>query len=176
MAVEFDITGLDNLIRTYQGKTRASDQAMKDLAFIYLADTRKRYVKFSRGGGDWKALKPATIRNRRKGKKTKKTPRGSSGTGNKNAQILRDTGLLLNSLTPGTTGSLVRRIGATKIRVGYSTARHPNTKMTFQELADIHHRGLGNVPARPIFVEPSSGARNRAAHVHIRSTPTEWPG
>jgi len=33
----------------------------------YLGFARRRYVRFSRGGGDWPPLAPATVRKRRRG-------------------------------------------------------------------------------------------------------------
>jgi hypothetical protein len=61
-------------------------------------------------------------------------------------------------------GRLLRRI-AHGIRVGYSNALHGPSGIAFNELADIHQRGLGNVPARPIFVPPDEQAKRELRKV-----------
>jgi len=160
---KMDITGLDNLINTLKGNTRAMAAGMHDIGVVYMSFTRRRYIKFSRGGGDWKALKPATVKRRKKGKGKK--AKGAS------AKILVDTGILLNALSPGAPGYMNKMIGKKKVRVGFGKTQHKSKKgekkkpMTYQRLADIHQRGLGNSPAREIFVKPDRPALRRMRKV-----------
>lgn len=71
--------------------------------------------------------------------------------------ILRDLGLLFNVLAPvfqGTPGAIQQRIPY-GIRVGYGGAsRHGKGRATIADIADIHNRGLGNMPKRVIIAPP----------------------
>ena len=117
----------------------------------YRAFAKLRYMKFARGGGNWAPLSEVTKRRRRKAAKGKKGPRSFS--------ILIDKGTLVAALEPKieNPGSIKKLIGK-GVRVGYGgSAKHPRAKgLTIARLAEIHHRGLGNVPARPIIVRPDT--------------------
>ena len=68
--------------------------------------------------------------------------------GNTQVDILRDTGILLNSLSPGVPGSVpdqVFRIGVGEVIVG-----------TNRKGAASHHQGIpGRLPQRRLWPEPS---------------------
>ena len=117
-------------------------KVFKQWAIRYRSFVRERFVKFSRGGGNWKPLK----RKRRRGEL-------------KRAAILRDTGTLFASLDVqfrGKPGQLQESL-PNGIRVGFGgPAKHPKAGITVAGLAAVHHFGLGRVPARPIIVDPSS--------------------
>lgn len=103
----------------------------------YLAFARERFVKYSKGGGNWKPLSPETIASRR------------SGKGSGSPAILRDTGTLLKGLTIGAPGNLFKFIKG-GIRVGFGgSSKHPQGKMTIRRLAEIHNK------TRPILVKPN---------------------
>jgi len=144
MGVRFDLTGLKNLRRHSRGQTGPFRRMWKQIGAQYLGFVRRRFIAFSKGGGDWADLAPSTKRQRRHGK----------GRGRAYA-ILRDTGLMVNALALGAPGSMLERHGR-GIRVGFSNRKHPESDFTFQDLADTHQRGnpSGNLPARPILVEP----------------------
>lgn len=126
----------------------------------YLTFVERRFVEQSGGGGDWPALKPATIRSRRTGAgvRTAKTGRKKDGQTKKpagDAKILRDTGVLLNALSIGAPGNLYKseKIG---IRVGFDKSqKRPDGGVSIGNLAEWHNLGAGNLPARPILVEPN---------------------
>ena len=127
-------------------------QMLRQWGRRYLGFTKKRFLKPSRGGGDWKALAPSTIRGRRK-------PRGTTArsktrrTGGK-AAILRDTGTLVAALSVGGRGNMFKDI-ANGIRVGFQGGvKHPSGKATIAEIAVFHNVGGGKVPQRAILVEP----------------------
>ncbi len=69
---------------------------LRQAGAIYLGAMRQRYVRAARGDGTWQPLAASTIAGRRKGK------------GSGSPEILRDTGLLLNSLTLGGRGSIAK--------------------------------------------------------------------
>lgn len=138
---------------------------LKQWAGRYRAFAKKRFSVFSRGGGDWAPLKPATIKARRKGKgKSKLSTRGG-------VAILIDTDTLWNALDfrftsrPGQFEKILRGSGKfTGIRVGFGgPAKHPSGNVTVAGLATIHQEGLGRVPARKIIVEPDFKTLNGMA-------------
>ncbi len=119
------------------------------LSFIKIA-----FVQKARGGTDeagerWKPLSAYTIARRRH-------PRGGK-PGNQSVEILRDTGLLINSLTPGVpvTGTpppvpppkppkQVFRLGRGNIILG-----------TNRQWAWTHHKGIpGRIPQRKLWPDP----------------------
>jgi phage gpG-like protein len=108
---------------------------------IYLGSMRERYVRAARGDGTWLPLAPSTIAGRRKGK----------GSGGK-VEILRDTGILLNSLSLGANGNVQQMIDR-GIEVG--------TVIRYAK----HHQYGGTTPGRPpqrkILVAPDQPTRER---------------
>lgn len=120
------------------------DAMYKKWGARYLAFVRRRFVKFSRGGGDWAPLDPQTVKRRRKGK-----GRGGAAT-------LRDTGTLLTALTVGSPGNLFKRTSR-GIRVGFGgPSRHPDGKATIADIARFHDAGSGDLPQRSIIVAPDA--------------------
>ena len=129
-------------------------QMLRQWGRRYLGFTKKRFLKLSRGGGDWKALAPSTIRGRRK-------PRGTTArsktrrTGGK-AAILRNTGTLVAALSVGGRGNMFKDI-PNGVRVGFQGGvKHPSGKATIAEIAVFHNVGGrgGKPPQRAILVEP----------------------
>ena len=121
------------------------DKLFKKWGALYLADMRKRFIRLSKGGGEWAELSLATIARRRKGKKVGRP------------LIMRDTGTLLNALSIGATGNLFVRISG-GIKVGFNDDPHPNSKGdSIRDIAVRLHNGdrKTNLPARPIIVKPS---------------------
>jgi len=114
---------------------------------IYLGWTRERYVRAARGDGTWKPLAASTIRGRRKGR------------GKGKPEILRDTGVLLNSLSLGAPGSIRREI-PDGIEVGtvvkYAT-HHQNPKVP------------GRPPQRKILEYPPPAVLERMRDVVRRA-------
>lgn len=126
--------------------------AMKHWAKRYRSFAQERFVRFSRGGGDWPPLRPQTVARRRKGK----------GAGPV-AVILKDTDTLSKALIPEWSA----KPGAIQldipfgVRVGYGgPARHAKGgKATIADIARFHHEGAGRLPKREIIVEPPTGHR-----------------
>ncbi len=127
----------------------------------YLGEMERRYAKFSRGGGDWPALKPSTVRTRRRGGKKRggvnKPKVNTRRTGGKVA-ILRDTNTLFAAMRRGNPGNVFKDIYR-GITVGVGPTRHPGGKATIADIAGFHNRGAGHLPRRRIFVQPSSATR-----------------
>jgi len=122
----------------------------------YLSETKKEFVKNSKGSGEWKPLKPATIAARRKGKSSRRrnSTRGMGSSGGR-VMILRDTGILFKALSIGQPGNLFRLLRK-GIRVGFGgPAKHPDGKATIADIAKFHNAGKGNNPKRQILHKPS---------------------
>lgn len=106
--------------------------AFTQWALRYRSFLQLRFDRFSRGGGDWPALKS------RKG------------------SILRDTNTLYTALTPSLSpppGSVNKKIEY-GVEVGYEGSdSHPHGP-TIAQLAYWHQTGAGNLPVREIIVPP----------------------
>lgn len=142
--------------------------ALRQWAARYRGYTRQRFVNNSKGGGDWKQLRPSTIARRRKGERVqgrRRTSasqkileqRGGLSVAVGGVAILRDTNTLFAAMDPqpGKPGSIEQDIPF-GIRVGYGGPhRHPSGKATIADIALFHQTGVpGRMPARPIIVEP----------------------
>ena len=148
MSVKFDLTGLNNLKKFGHASSDGSRRGMNVIAHVYLSFIRTRYNKFSRGGGNWKPLKAATIKAK------------------KSTTILKDNGILFNALTPNANGNLLEVRGGKRVRVGFSNATYAGGGgVTYQQLAAFHDEGAGNLPQRKIFVEPDDKAKARMRKV-----------
>jgi len=144
------------------GGTGPIDNMLKAWGARYLTFVRRRYSKFSRGGGDWKPLAESTKKARRGGGKRRKTRSArattkttSRGSGKKFA-ILRNTGVLLKALTIGASGNLFKR-RAGGIQVGFGgPAKHRGGKAKIADIAAYHNTGGKNLPKREILVKPDA--------------------
>jgi hypothetical protein len=122
-------------------------KTLKQWGARYRGFAMKRFDIFSKGGGDWAPLKPATIARRRKGK----------GTGA--IAILRDTSTLFRALNPilGQPGQLEQYPGTFTVELGFGgNQAHPNSKATIADIAAFHNFGMGNNPKRQIIVVPDA--------------------
>jgi len=158
--VQLDLAPLQRFSRDLQRlQGRALENLKQQWAARYLGFARRRFVKFSRGGGDWPPLAPATVRKRRQGStgRTAVTPSSTGG----NVAILRDTGTLLSTLNTNLKAN--RRTVPEGIEVGFLPQTPAKTRqqgrvvpsqLTVAKLANIHQQGKGNVPQRRIIVEP----------------------
>lgn len=121
-------------------KQEVSSPAAKGLKPGFLAAAKtyslfivRRFLRFSSGGGSWRALKPATVR-----------AKGSR-------RILRDTDRLLRSLYPGGAGNVM------------SVDRRGATVGTMVPYARFHNVGTGTIPKRQIYVRPDQQTRQAMA-------------
>lgn len=117
----------------------------------YRTFIQRRWNRYSRGGGDWPPLKPATIAARR---------RPAAGAKNKlrTASILRDTNSLFTAMAPalqapaGSVNEFLTDGSGIEIGFGGSDS-HPGGP-TFAQIAYWHQTGAGNLPVREIIVHP----------------------
>lgn len=156
MTVKLNLGPLDRFVdKVVNGKSAMRDVYTQWVG-RYRTFARARFAKFGRGGGDWAPLAERTKRQRRKARRGHKGPRKFT--------ILRDTDTLFNALHPKfeNPGALKKHL-RDGVRVGYGgSQRHPKAKrLTIARLAEIHHRGLGHNPARPIIVEPDRPTLDR---------------
>jgi alpha-ketoglutarate-dependent taurine dioxygenase len=116
--------------------------AMVKAGLIYFKDQRARFDRASAGDGTWRPLAPATLAQKR------------------DKRILRRTGRLYASMTPGNSGARV--------------VVHPNRvscSIVAPNYAKYHQSGTGRMPQRKILDVPSRDAKrhifaviNRAAN------------
>jgi len=160
----FDFSGMRRFSKLLDagltGQSGPIDDMFKQWGKLYLVFTRRRFVRKARGGGGWAPLAASTIASRRGGKRrrtrssrarNRTTTRGSATK----PMTLRDTGVLLNSLTVGQRGNLFRRMRY-GIRVGFAGGVSHEGGISIQELATIHDEGVGDMPKREILVVPDS--------------------
>ncbi len=185
MSVRFNMKPLDDFVRGVltadksSGRSPGISKAFKQWGEVYRSFTQERFSTFSRGGGDWPKLKPATIARRRKG--TGKTVRAkgrkpktvAAGT----VSILWDTGTLIGGLDPTLN---VRKGGIEKdipggITVGFGgPAQHPKAKIGIAQLAGWHHSGAGYLPKREIIVKPPARVIERMRQLAENALGDEW--
>ena len=117
---------------------RKLDETEKPLAtsMMYMVGSIKRNFLAQGRPIGWKPLSAYTLAMRRKGK----------GTGS--AQILRDTGTLMNSINPGAIGSITKS-GKTEAQVG--------TAIEYAGL--MQYGGTGRIPARTIVPKKKKALR-----------------
>lgn len=138
-------------LKKFAGRIKAGDELSRAITTRWAARYRgfilKRFDTFSKGGGNWPPLAPATVARRRK------------GDGSASPTILRDKGLLFAALNPGLNaapGSLTEH-GKWFVVVGYGGAsRYPDSSATIADIASFHNTGGGRLPQRKIIVPPSS--------------------
>jgi hypothetical protein len=151
--------------------------AMRKWAARYMGFIRRRFVTYSRGGGNWKPLAPTTVQRRatktqaqrrkldKRVQKIMRTTRvDDKGAGTFEAirrnlisstpiAILIDVGRMRDALALGGPGNVVQDIDA-GVRCGIGDAPSAAAGLTVGQLARIHHAGSGRIPARPIIVPP----------------------
>ena len=162
--VKFKFEGLRHIRKRLKDTSGPVDQMFKDWGEKYLGFVKRRFNKFSKGGGDWRKLDPATVRARRKGGKRKSGKRKRAKKETSRVAILADTGILKGGLTVGKAGNLFKRTRK-GIRVGFGGLNiHPETKgLTIKALAVIHDQGLPKkgIPQRQILVKPDERLKRR---------------
>lgn len=143
--VLLNLKGLTKFYDSLGHNTPAVVKTLKQWGVRYRSFVQRRFDLFSKGGGNWPPLKPATIARRRK------------GPGQGKIAILRDTGTLFRALNPvlGQPGSL-EEIRPFAVVLGFGGASvHPNGKATIADIASFHNAGAGHLPKRQIIVMPS---------------------
>lgn len=129
-------TKLRKMRERFKPGSAAAQKMMRQWGILYLARMRQRFNKFSRGGGSWVRLSPATV----------KAKKGSR-------IILKDTGILFNAFSPGAPGNLLKLTPKT-IQVGIGGSGRHTGRLTIAKLAEYHHTGKGRLPARPLIELP----------------------
>lgn len=125
---------------------------------LYRAFLRERFVKFSRGGGNWKKLAASTLKARRNKNK------GS-------VAILRDTDAMFASFQP----SIVKTFGIVKkkaklgFNVTFGSPIPHHSGVSTITLMKWHHSGAGRLPARKLVVDMDIRTARRAARIFERA-------
>jgi hypothetical protein len=153
--VTFSVNGINAFQKAMKaGKSPAITKTLKQWGVRYRGWITKRFILYSKGGGDWKPLSPATIARRRKGK-------GKSSL----IAILRDTGQLLQALAPmlGQPGQLERHEGFSVVLGVDDSAMHMGSSVTIGDIAAFHNYGMGHNPVRLILAMPDNELLNKMA-------------
>lgn len=149
--VEVKMPGIDRMLKIVADQ-KIGERVANAWVTIYRSFVRQRFARLSRGGGEWAPLKPSTIKRRR----------GGGG----NAAILRDTGAMFAGLQPSLGGSSLLKSSPLK-PVGFvatlESARQYKSGAGLADVAGYHHHGEGNLPARPILVQPPASTVNQMA-------------
>lgn len=153
--INIDLSGLENFQSDIDSQLNSSNgpvnDALKLWAIRYRSYIQLRFDTFSRGGGNWRDLSPATKKARRGNKKAK----------SRTFAILRDTGTLFAALNPvfsGAPGALQEAIPF-GIRVGYggpqTYQKGAGKGATIADVASFHQNGAEpRLPKREIIVAP----------------------
>lgn len=137
------------------------EKVLKQWSFRYRAFAQDRFDRFSKGGGNWAPLAKSTIYHRRHGgaggfKRGKKAYEAAVAGGGGQISILRDTGLLFNTLDPKLKQpGLYEMPGLNKITIGFSDGiKHTGGSASIADIANYHQSGGKYLPKREILVEP----------------------
>lgn len=126
--------------------------AIRQWGFRYRGAMQERFVKFSRGGGNWPPLKYKRKRGERK-----------------RAAILRDTNTMFGALNPAfisAPGQYQEDI-SWGIKVGYggpSGYVKGKSAATVADVAEFHQTGAGHLPVRKTIVIPEPRVINSMAN------------
>jgi hypothetical protein len=157
VSIKVKLTGLKKFQSALQSDLRLKSNgpirsALQDWVVIWGRFLTERYQRFSQGGGNWPALKPATlVAKERKGLLP---------------WILRATDLMFQAFAP----ELVAKPGYLSeeipfgVRLKFGGGMHqlyPGTTKTVAEVAMYHQQGGGNLPQRKIIVPPDVETRKK---------------
>lgn len=160
-----DLVRWENVVRAREGAVKFG---LRQWGVIYRAAMQERFAKFSMGGGNWRKLRPATIRRRRQ--------RIDNTRFGRTASILRDTGTLYAALNPVLSLGSKEELTQFGIIVGFGgTSKHPSSRRkSIKEIAEIHQSGLGRSPKREIIVKPDRNTIAVMAAVMEKAVESEY--
>lgn len=126
---------------TLGGKSRSTGRRVfKQWQVEYQRYLKKRFHRYSKGGGDW--------------------PEHSPGYTNATGLLLRDTEYMFRTL--GESFGLINQGGnAVGVEIKFPRRRHPTAGMLVSKLAEIHHFGLGNMPQRTMWDDPDDQTKRK---------------
>jgi len=160
-SVVLNLRNLDRFKRELRGgRSREVRGALDEWGRLYADFTKRRFVKFSRGGGNWRQLAQSTIEAKRR--------RGAANP----TRILVDTGLLLGELEPrvgGFSGVRSTKRGM-QLRLDMSAMSSSYARgNTTGDVAGYHNTGGGRLPRRQIFIQPTKELRRKMAQAMQRA-------
>lgn len=133
--VRLDLTNHLKVRKAIQQGTGPVKAVLDEYERLYRAFILDRFDRYSLGSGNWRRLKPATVRAKKKNKD----------------RILVHTRFMRMKLQ---VGIKILRWNRNTVRFGFEAGmQHPDSDLTVAELATIHDRGLGP-PRRRILVQP----------------------
>ncbi len=150
-------------VLSFKYKPEAMKVVLKKTAAVVRGFLQKRFDEYSKGGGNWPPLKPATVK--RKGSRI----------------ILRDRGYLFAALNPVFMpgGPAFENITPKFAEFGYEDAfPHPTSHgASIAKIVEYHHKGNESkgLPSRKILVEPSDETMRQVAAI-VEKTELISPG
>lgn len=140
MDISAKVTVNLSLMTNYQREIPSRNRKVFQLwAMRYRSFIQRRWNTFSRGGGDWPALKY------------------------RDGSILRDTNTLFTAMTPAVvapSGS-INEFFENGVVVGFGgPSMHP-AGVSIEQVVMWHQSGAGNNPVREVIVEPDNQTRNQ---------------
>lgn len=143
--VHININGrVQRLVEIVEGDPKALNPVFKAMDRVYRAFIRLRWRRYSRGGGDWKRLRPSTIK--RKG----------------HDRILFDTELAYDSVNPEfeeVFSIQPNKRTQYKAVVGFGSKAMYPSGITVNQVMSYHQEGTSNMPARKVLVSPDSSTK-----------------
>jgi len=162
LTVNVNLSGLRKFRETLEGDLRRKEngpirEALHTWAVLITRFLTARWRQYSRGAGDWRPLKAATLAQKRRKGLLPFILRAFDETFQAFApEIAKKPGRLTEDIPFG-------------IRFGFGGGMaypHSHGKgITLKEIAEIHQGGLGNVPVRKIIVPPDTTTRAQMREV-----------
>lgn len=148
LSIKINLDGIKHLKQKLTNNPSMMGEIRAAWALLYRSFVRRRFDTYSKGGGDWPALAPSTLRRRRRGR------------GRGQAAILRDSGRLFASFQPslgasGSIQSLDKPLGVEVFLGG----------TPLSTIASYHDAGSARLPQRQIMVEPPESEKDKMANV-----------
>jgi hypothetical protein len=148
-SVELNLKGLKRFQKAVSAGSEVTKKILTQWAARYRGFVQRRFISFSKGGGNWPPLKLGTIRGRIKGK------------GQGSPAILRNTGVMLAALNPVFVGSpgAYEKYEPMSVTVGFGGPGTYLDGASVSDIASFHNAGAGFLPERKIIVPPDVSTR-----------------
>ena len=147
--VVLDLGRLHKLRDFIRRRSNAARKVILEWSKLYSGFIQERFVRFSRGGGNWPPIKPGTAA--RKG----------------HDDILVDTLLMYEQLDPTIQGfhNVQQGSGPFQATVTFGGNAHYPDGTSVQTVMGYHQTGAGNLPVRRILVPPDNATKKEMGDV-----------
>lgn len=150
--IRLNFSSFHKLRDALASKSGAVGEAYAECIRLYRVYLWERFNKYSRGGGNWKGLRPGTLR----AKLAKGFPR----------DILVRTRILQSVMKPTASARIIKTGKGIRLIFG-GGKRYPNGT-SVAVVMDAHDKGGGNLPKRQILVKPTGQVLRNMAIIQER--------